>query len=148
MKPLLTTAILAFTVLIFVAAIVLANGGSSSISAALNLPSTGPGFEFSQLAPVNSSKLSAPHPFSQSPDSRSMNRLAFSKPAPSYLNNRPSPPPPLEPGVYQTYPYTIIIIATGRGIDEQSIHEAPNDNSRMPRIVPDLKVIPLPQTRQ
>ena len=77
-----------------------------------------------------------------------MNRLAFSESAPIYLNNLPSPPPPLEPGVYQTYPYTIIIISTGSGIDEQSIHEVPNDNSRMPRIVPDLKVIPLPQTRQ
>jgi hypothetical protein len=145
MKPLLTAAILAFTALAFVAAIVLANGGSSSVSAALNLPSTRPGFEFSQLAPIDSCKLSAPHPFSQSPDTRSMNRLAFSKPAPIYLNNRPSPPPPLEPGIYQTYPYTIIIIVPRKGIDEQIFGEVPNAELGMPEINPQIDVIPKSQ---
>ncbi len=76
-----------------------------------------------------------------------MNRLTSIKPAPIYLNKLPSPPPPLPPGVYQTYPYTIIIIVPGE-IDEQSIGEVPSANLRMPEIHPETKVVPKSQTGQ
>jgi hypothetical protein len=70
------------------------------------------------------------------------------KPTPIYLDKLPTPPPPLKPGVYQTYPYTIIIITPGRGIDDQSIVEIPNANSKMPVIKPHLKVVPLSPAKQ
>ena len=65
-----------------------------------------------------------------------------SQPAPLDLDNLPPPPLPLPAGVYQTYPYTIIIVVPERGIDDQSIIGMPDTHSRMPIIKPHVGVIP------
>jgi hypothetical protein len=46
------------------------------------------------------------------------------------------------PGVYQTYPYTLIIIGPPRGIDDRSIIGAPSAPSRMPIIKPHVELVP------
>jgi hypothetical protein len=73
-------------------------------------------------------------------------RFVSSKPTPIYLDKSITSQP-LQPGVYQTYPYTIILIVPGRGIDDRSFAEIPNANSKMPIIKPPVKVIPLSEAR-
>jgi len=73
--------------------------------------------------------------------------LAVSKPTPVYFD-KSSPTQPLQPGVYQTYPYTIILIVPGGSIGDRCFIEIPNANSKIPSISPDLKVIPMSRARQ
>jgi hypothetical protein len=59
------------------------------------------------------------------------------------LDNLPPPPPPLPAGVYQTYPYTIIIIIVpGRRIDDRIIIGMPDTHSPIPIIKPHVEVVP------
>jgi hypothetical protein len=71
----------------------------------------------------------------------------YAKPIPVHLDTPPLPALPLQPGAYQTYPWTIIIVAPGRGIDDRILAEMPTDHSRMERIQPHVRVVPLSRTR-
>jgi len=49
---------------------------------------------------------------------------------------------PLQPGVYQTYPWTIIVVVPGVGRDGQDFVVRPNTNSPMPIVTPHVEVVP------
>jgi hypothetical protein len=143
MKPLLTAAILAVVTLILGATLVLTCDEPSSISPSFKIPSPDRSFVFSKPTPIYPDKLPTTYPLSPPFNTLSTDRSSvFSKPPPIYLDKSPTSQP-LPPGVYQTYPYTIILIVPGRGIDDRIVVEPPNANSKMPRIKPPMKVIPL-----
>jgi len=54
----------------------------------------------------------------------------------------------LPPGVYQTYPYTILLMAPRSGIDDRILAQPPNPNSKMPVIKPHIEVVPGPPAKQ
>jgi hypothetical protein len=49
---------------------------------------------------------------------------------------------PLPPGVYQTYPWSIILVVPPRGIDDRSVLNMQITNSPMPAIEPPVEVLP------
>ena len=55
-----------------------------------------------------------------------------------------SMPTHLRPGVYQTYPYAMIVRVPGSGIDDGILGNIPNANSSMPRINPRVEAVPRP----
>lgn len=69
--------------------------------------------------------------------------FVLAKPVPIYLDKQLWNQP-LRPGVYQTYPYSIILVVPGRMHDDSSVLGAGNTNNifKMPIIRPHLKVIP------
>jgi len=154
MKPLLTTAMVAVATLVLGATLVLTCAEPSSDSPSFNISAPDRNFVFS--TPVSIHPGEPPNSHSLQPGIHQSNSPSFdilpknrgfvlSKPAPIYLDKLPTPPPPLQPGVYQTYPWTIIIIAPGSGIDDRIFGESPNARSQMPRIKPHVKAIPLSQ---
>jgi len=64
------------------------------------------------------------------------------KPTPLDLDNPPTSPAPLQPGVYQTYPYTIIVVVPGVGSNGRDFVVKPNTNSPMPIVKPRVEIIP------
>jgi hypothetical protein len=62
----------------------------------------------------------------------------------SRTNASPGAPEPLKPGVYQTLPYTCLVIVPGPCPDDKSIIGKQGDGSMspMPVIKPDLQLIP------
>ncbi|MGH7993027.1 MAG: hypothetical protein ACREDQ_05890, partial [Limisphaerales bacterium] len=48
----------------------------------------------------------------------------------------------LPPGVYQTYPWTIILVVPGAITDNGDFIVKPNTNSAMPIIKPHVEVVP------
>jgi len=54
----------------------------------------------------------------------------------------------LPPGVYQTYPYAMTVIAPGSGMDDRILGATPNANSQMPVINPHIEAIPKPPANQ
>ena len=63
------------------------------------------------------------------------------KPMPLSLAERPQNCP-LPPGVYQTYPWTIILVVPGTGIDDRILANPPDTNSFTPIIKPHVEVVP------
>jgi hypothetical protein len=49
---------------------------------------------------------------------------------------------PLQPGVYQTRPYAIILIVPESGLDDRCVMGASGEVSRMPNAKPDLQAVP------
>jgi hypothetical protein len=160
MRSVLTAAMLTVVTLMLGATLVLTCGESSTVSPSFNIPSPDRGSVFSVPTSIYPDKQPTPHPLRpgvHQTDPSSFNTYSrdpnsvFSNPTPItiwlgnpfYLNKLPTPPPPLLAGVYQTYPWTIIIVVPGRGIDDRIIVELTNTNSKMPIIKPHLEVVPL-----
>lgn len=88
-----------------------------------------------------------PPPSPPSAGVNSTNQLLVpSKPTPIFLDKLPSNQP-LQPGVYQTYPWTTILVVPGRGIDDGIFAVKPNTNSIMPIVKPHVEVIPKSQPK-
>jgi len=65
----------------------------------------------------------------------------LSEPTPIYLDKQ-SDKQPLRPGVYQTYPWTIILVVPGPETHTQYFAVKPGTNSPMPIIQPHVEVVP------
>lgn len=65
-----------------------------------------------------------------------------SQPTPNYLDNPPTPTAPLQPGVYQTYPYTMIIVVPDADAYIRYVVVKPDSNFPIPIIKPQLDVVP------
>jgi len=83
-----------------------------------------------------------PSPLSVGLDSTNQG-FVFSRPTPIDLYQRPGHQL-LTPGVYQTYPYTIILVVPKKGIDDRILANVPRTNSSMPVLKPHVEVIPKP----
>jgi hypothetical protein len=59
-----------------------------------------------------------------------------------YLDGKTEHPQRLKPGVYQTRPYTIILIVPEAGLDDRCVVGASGDFSRMPNAKPDVQAVP------
>ncbi|HXR48157.1 MAG TPA: hypothetical protein VN784_12030 [Candidatus Limnocylindrales bacterium] len=148
MKGLLTPAILAVAVLVFGVTVVLTCSQPPATADVL----TGQSFLLPKsFLPMGLENL----PTSLSPLQFDPDHLAF--PPARQLNpsdtDTPSEPKlpllakrsehqSLAPGVYQTYPWTIILVVPERGIDDWSILPRTGTNSLMPVIKPRVEVIP------
>jgi hypothetical protein len=148
MKALLTPAMLAVAALMLGAILVLT---CTQPPAAANIPTSQPSVFTNSSLPIDLGKPpTSPSPFQPGADQftfPSPNTLpkdqifAPSKPTPLLALRQPDHQP-LQPGVYQTYPYTIILVVPGRGIDDRILANAPNTNSPMPIITPHVEVVP------
>ena len=142
MKPTLTPAILAIAALMLGATLVLTGGETSPAPPLTGMVSTNQILVPPKPAPIHQDSLLTPHPLSLTINNQPANQLlAPSKPTPIYLDKR-SDNQPLQPGVYQTYPWTIILIVPGRGIDDEILAVKPNTNSIMPILKPHVEVVP------
>lgn len=154
MKPVLTAAILAVVTLALGATLVRTCSEPSSGSPSFSIPSTGQSFAFSAPASIQPGKpqtlLLRPGVHqSHSPSSDVLPKdrdFVLSKPVPLHLDKLPYPTH-LPPGVYQTYPYTIILMVPGTGMDDRIFGEIPNANSRIPTLNPHVEVVPKSWTR-
>ena len=151
MKTLLAPALLAFAALVLGTTLVLTCAEPPSVPPGINRTAMeqNPGLSTPAtlgLYPQPTPPLYCPGVHQTDPQSFEIlptGRSAVpSQPTPLDLDNLPPPPPPLLAGVYQTYPYTIIIIEPARGIDDRSIIGVPYTDSRMPIIKPHLEVVP------
>jgi hypothetical protein len=59
------------------------------------------------------------------------------------LGGKPGPSQPLEPGVYQTRPYAIILVVPKAGLDDHCVAGASNTDSKMPIFKPGLRAVPI-----
>jgi len=59
------------------------------------------------------------------------------------LGGNPGMPQPLQPSVYQTRPYSIILVVPKTGLDDHCVASATGANSRMPVVKPELRLIPI-----
>jgi hypothetical protein len=82
--------------------------------------------------------LNYSHPFNGSKDDKG---FTLAGPTPMDLSKQ-CPGQPLQPGVYQTYPWTIILAVPKRGIDEGIFGNPPSTNSQMPVINPHVEAVP------
>jgi len=57
------------------------------------------------------------------------------------------PSAPLSPGVYETKPYTMMVIVPGSGIDDRMLGATPGANSKMPVINPHIEAVPMSPVR-
>ncbi len=151
MKALLTPAILALAGLMLVATLVLISGAPSSISQSFGIPSTDPSFVLSKPASICLYQQPAPrllYPGVQQADPQSLKTFptgrsaAPSRPVPIYLDKLPTPSAALLPGVYQTYPWTIILVVPGAVTENGDFIVKPNTNSPMPILRPPVEVVP------
>ena len=151
MKALLAPALLAVAALMLGTILVLTCANSPSVLRPLDNPLTDLNLDLSNPASMflyQQPTPDSPHPGVHQVDPQSTitpfpSRSAVpSQPTPLDLDNLPPPPPPLLAGVYQTYPYTLIIVGPERGIDDRSIIGIPNNNSPMPIVKPHVEVIP------
>jgi len=151
MKALLTTAMVAVATLVLGATLVLTCTEPSSDALSFNTLSTDRNFVFATPASIHLGEPQTPHslrPEVHQTTSPSFDILpkdrgfVLSQPTPLHLDKLPWPSA-LQPGVYKTYPYTIILIVPGSGIDDRIFGEIPNANSKMPRIKPNVKAVPL-----
>lgn len=59
------------------------------------------------------------------------------------LGGNPVTPQPLEPGVYQTLPYAIILVVPKAGLDERCVMRATGAGSKMPVVKPGVRADPI-----
>jgi len=59
-----------------------------------------------------------------------------------YLDGKTKHPQRLKPGVYQTRPYAIILIAPGAEHDDCCVNSGINGNSKMPNARPGVQAVP------
>ena len=59
-----------------------------------------------------------------------------------YLHGRTELSQPLEPGVYQTRPYAIILVVPETGLDDRCVIGGISGNSKMPNVKPDMRAVP------
>lgn len=150
MKPLLTAAILTVATLVFGVTLVWTCYKSVSYPPSFRIPSTAQSFAFSAPVSIQPDESQMLHlkpglhqTNSPSPDLLPKNRnFVLSKPVPLHLDKLSRPPTQLQPGVYQTHPYAMILIVPGRGIDDGILGRKPDTYSKMPRIKPHVDVIP------
>ena len=64
-----------------------------------------------------------------------------------YLDRNPRPLGPLAPGVYQTRPYSMILVVPKPGLDDRCVVEATNADSKMPVVKPDMQAVPMPPVK-
>lgn len=149
MKPLLTATILTVATLVFGVTLVSICHEPSSCAPSLGIHSTGHSLAFSVLALIQPGESQILHPRSElhqhnSPSSdllpKDRNSVS-SKPVPLHLDKLPASPH-LRPGVYQTYPYAMIVIVPGGRIDDVILGDKPDTASKMPIIKPHVDVIP------
>ena len=69
------------------------------------------------------------------------NGFTLSQPRSLYLD-KDAYNQPLTPGIYQTFPYTIILGVPGRGIDNGILGTASTNNFNMPVIRPRIRAVP------
>jgi hypothetical protein len=50
---------------------------------------------------------------------------------------------PLEPGVYQTRPCVIVLVAPRAGLDDRCVAGGYNTDSKMPVVKPELRAVPI-----
>ena len=151
MKALLTPAILAVAALMLGATLVLTSGEPSSISQSVDVPSIDRSFVFSTPASICLDQQPTArllHPGVHQADPQSLKTLSTgenavpSRPAPICLDQLPTPPSPLQPGVYKTYPWTIILVVPGAVTENGDFIVKPDTNSPMPIIKPHVEVVP------
>jgi hypothetical protein len=65
----------------------------------------------------------------------------LSKPTPVYLDKQPTPCL-LSPGVYQTYPWTMIVVVPEPEKYDRNFAIRISTNSPMPAVKPDMEVVP------
>jgi hypothetical protein len=58
------------------------------------------------------------------------------------LGNRPGHGAPIQPGVYQSYPYSCLVLVPSAQPDDKCIVAPGGTDPRMPMIKPDLRLIP------
>ncbi len=76
--------------------------------------------------------------------------LGFAPPSSApvvYLDGKAERPQSLKPGVYQTRPYAIVLIAPGREHDDCCVVGATGAGSKMPVIKPELRAFPILPSR-
>ncbi|HLZ53727.1 MAG TPA: hypothetical protein VKS19_04530 [Verrucomicrobiae bacterium] len=151
MKTLLTPAILALAGLMLGATLVLISDEPPSISRSFGIPSIDQSFVLSKPAPIYLHQQPAPrllYPDVPQADPQSLKTFptgrsaAPSRPVPIYLDKLPTPSAALQPGVYQTYPWTIILVVPGAVTENGDFILKPNTNSLMPIIRPHVEVVP------
>jgi len=151
MKALLTPAILAVAALMLGATLVLTSGEPSSISQSVDVPSIDRSFVLSTPASICLDQQPTArllHPGVHQADPQSFKTLSTgrsavpSEPIPIYLDKLSTPPPLLQPGVYQTYPWTIILVVPGAETHLRYFAVKPDTNSPMPIIKPHVEVVP------
>lgn len=151
MRALLMVAIVAAMAMVLGATLVWTCYEPSSVSPSFNIPSTGRGAVSHTLASIQPARPQAPQYIqpgaclTNSPllDTLPKDRgFVLSKPVPLYMDKLPSPPTHLRPGAYQTYPYAMILMVPGRGIDDGILGGKPDTYSKMPRIKPHVEAIP------
>lgn len=150
MRPLLTAAILTVATLVFGVTLVWTCYEPSSCAPSPGIPSTGQRFAFSAPASIQPGESQILHlkpgllqTNSPSTDLSPKDRgFELSQPVPLHSDKLKASPTHLQPGVYQTHPYAMILIVPGRGIDDGILGEMPGANSRMPTIKPHVEVIP------
>jgi hypothetical protein len=59
------------------------------------------------------------------------------------LSGNPGISRPLEPGVYQTRPYAIILVAPKAGLDDHCVMGTTGVGSKMPVVKPGVQVVPI-----
>jgi|SRR5579859_2981432 len=151
MKTLLTPAILALAGLMLGATLVLISDEPPSISRSFGIPSIDQSFVLSKPASIYLHQQPVPrllYPGVAQADPQSLKTFptgrtaAPSQPVPIYLNKLPTPSAALQPGVYQTYPWTIILVVPGAVTENGDFILKPNTNSLMPIIRPHVEVVP------
>lgn len=151
MKVLLAPAILVAAALMLGTTLVLNCAEPSSVVPPL--VSTSTDLNFDQLKPASmflypQPTRDLPHPGIHQADSQSFKTGPIdrgpvsSQATPIYLDNQPKPAVPLQPGVYQTYPYTIIIVVPDADAYIRYAVVKPDSNFPMPIINPHLEVVP------
>ena len=71
--------------------------------------------------------------------------FTFSNSVPSVLTEQPLGSQPLKPGVYESKPYTCIVLVPKPTHDNCCIGGILNTNSSMTILKPDLQLVPVPQ---
>ena len=143
MKALLTPVILALVAVMLGATLVLTNGKTSRVPPSTLMVPPNQIFGFSKPVPDHLSGLQTPRAFPPTIGHNSTGHdIAFSKPTPLDLNQQPTPHL-LPPGVYQTYPWTIILVVPGAGMNARDFTVKPDTNSPMPIIIPHVEVVPI-----
>ncbi len=59
------------------------------------------------------------------------------------LGVNPVTPQPLEPGIYQTRPYAIMLVVPKSGLDDRCVMKATGAGSKMPVVKPGVRAVPV-----